>query len=213
VRPAAKDAQPEGTKEVARTPADFPRTVTQEPVIPAARPPIQPPAAVIADSAASRAAVQSVGEQILDSVHASLAKGDRQVLVRLHPPELGTIVVRFREDGQQVNAVLEVARGDTRREVERALPGVLRGLQDAGVQIRRFEVVASELPERDFARGQPQQDGWTQHQSTGQDRGHSSPSPHVRWAQARSDPLPDFAESSTGASRISPATGRIDMLL
>ena len=83
---------------------------------------------------------QDVSEQILGSMQASLARGDRQLLVRLDPPELGNVVVRFQERGDQVSGVLEVSRDETRLEVEQALPEELRSLQDAGLQVRRPEV-------------------------------------------------------------------------
>jgi len=157
------------------------------------------------------AATQNLGEQILDPVRVSLSLGDRQVLVRLNPPDLGTVLVRFREDDQQISAMLEVARGDTRRAIELALPQVLRGLQDAGVQVKRFEVVTSDVPEKDFARDQTQQDSSSEHQSSGHD--HFAPASHTRWSQAGPDHLQRPAGEPVGVSQTEFPTGRIDMLL
>jgi flagellar hook-length control protein FliK len=76
--------------------------------------------------------VGTVGEQILDSVQASMAQGDRQIAVRLQPPELGTVTVRLREQGDHLEGTVEVGQSDTRREIERALPEVIRGLRMRG---------------------------------------------------------------------------------
>ncbi len=167
----------------------------------------------IPDNPASRTPVQHIGGQILDSVHASLSRGDRQVLVRLHPPELGTVLVRFQEQGRQVTGILEVGRSDTRHEIEQALPQVLRGLQDAGVQVRRFEVVMSDQSERDFSKGQWQQDAGFQQHGSGQQRAHSPVSPRASWSQ---DDVSHSSESEEVSSIDPPAgvtQGRLDMLL
>ena len=112
------------------------------------------------DAAAVRAPVQSVGEQILDSVQASATRGDRQILIRLNPPELGSVLVRFQERGEVLSGTLEVSSRETLREIERALPQVVRSLQEAGVQVRRLDVVPSEQPERDPSREHLSQDAW-----------------------------------------------------
>lgn len=167
----------------------------------------------IMDNAATRNPVQHIGGQILDSVHASLTRGDRQVLVRLHPPELGTVLVRFREQGEHITGLLEVGRSDTRHEIERALPQVLRGLQDAGVQVRRFEVVMSDQPERDFSRGQWQQDAGPQQHGSGQERGHSPMSPRASWSQSGVSHSTESEEISSIYPPAGVAQGRLDMLL
>ncbi len=165
------------------------------------------------DSPASRNPVQHVGKQILDSVHASLSRGDRQVLVRLHPPELGTVLVRFHEQGRHVTGILEVGRSDTRHEIEQALPQVLRGLQDAGVQVRRFEVVMSNQPERDFSRGQWQQDAGPQEHGSGQQRDHSPAAPRASWSQGDVGHSSEPEEISSIYPPAGVAQGQLDMLL
>lgn len=167
----------------------------------------------IMDSPATRSPVQHIGAQILDSVHASLARGDRQVLVRLHPPELGTVLVRFQEQGRFVTGILEVGRSDTRHEIEQALPQVLRGLQDAGVQVRRFEVVMSDQSERDFSRGQWQQDAGPQQHGSGQQRGHSPMSAQANWSQGDVSHSSEPEQISSMYPQAGVAQGQLDMLL
>jgi flagellar hook-length control protein FliK len=156
----------------------------------------------------------SVGEQILDSLRASLDRRDNQIVVRLHPPELGTVLVRFREGGEQISGLLEVGRSETRYEIEQVLPAVLRNLHEAGIAIERLEVVVSGQPERDLARGQPQQDVWSQQQ-----HGSNQPRDLARPASFPDDLndamcYPTGLEEEPRADRSSHvARGRINLLL
>jgi len=161
----------------------------------------------------ARTPVQSVGDQILDSVQASAARGDRQVLIRLNPPELGTVLVRFHEQGEHLTGTLEVSRSESRREVEQALPQVVRTLQEAGVQIRRLEVVTSDQPERDLTREHLAQDAWSQHQGTGQGREQSTTFSQARWSQGRAGQSAMRAADREAQSQSASAQGRIDLLL
>ena len=112
---AAAQMPSEGTKGGARTQFDVSALSSGESVTSVHRGASQAPAPMSVGAGAGRAPTSNLGEQILDSVRAYLAQGDRQVLVRLNPPELGTVFVRLREDDQHISAMLEVARGDTRR--------------------------------------------------------------------------------------------------
>jgi flagellar hook-length control protein FliK len=166
-----------------------------------------------AGGAPAENAIQSVGEQILDSMRASLGRGDNELVVRLHPPELGTVLVRFRENGEQISGLLEVSRSDTRHEIEQVLPPVLRSLQEAGIQMEKLEVALSGQPERDLARGQPQQDAWPQQHGSSPDRGFL-PSASAARSHGTDMGYPTDWEERTDAERPSDATrGRINMLL
>ncbi|MCL5279179.1 MAG: flagellar hook-length control protein FliK [Planctomycetes bacterium] len=141
-----------------------------------------------------------------------MAQGDRQVLIRLQPPELGMVLVRFREQGQSLDGTLRVERTDTRREIERVLPEVVRSLQDAGIGLRRLDVTGNEAPEQDLGRGQPRQDGSAAQDDAGQDRDSpwtsSTPRP---WASA--DALADSRRVQDVQNSITMPQGRINMLL
>lgn len=209
---AGKDTRSNEPQPGLQTRADFSVSSHGEPMPVAQR---IPGAAQIptTDSPASRSPVQHVSAQILDSVHACLSRGDKEVLVRLHPPELGSVLVRFQEQGRHVTGILEVGRSDTRHEIEQALPQVLRGLQDAGVQVRRFEVVMSDQPERDFNRGQWQQHAGPQQQNSGQQRDYSAMSAEANWSQGDVSHSPQGEEISSIYPPAGVAQGRLDMLL
>lgn len=167
------------------------------------------------DVAGTRSPVQDVGQQILDSIHASIARADRQVQIRLDPPELGTVTVRITEQGDQIQGILQVSRDDTRREIEQALPQVLKGLQDAGIQVRRLEVVVSDQPDRGLGRDQLQQDAWAQQQQQqNADQGYRPQNTGGRNWSARAG----FQQSQAGSggldsSHAQGAQDRIDMLM
>jgi flagellar hook-length control protein FliK len=84
---------------------------------------------------------QSIAEQIAESVSGSTARGDGNIVVRLNPPELGTVVMKFQQEGDEVNGLLEVSKSQTKYEIEQVLPQILRSLQDGGIQIKKLEVV------------------------------------------------------------------------
>jgi hypothetical protein len=128
-------------------------------------------APVAGESGFVKTSAQSVGEQILDSIRGSITRGDQQLSIRLRPPELGSVCVRFTERNEQIHAVLEVDRPDTRREIERALPDVLQSLHDQGVPIKKLEVTTGETPQREPGKEQLPQDSWQQ----GSNRGHDEP--------------------------------------
>ncbi len=158
---------------------------------------------------------QSVSDQILDSVRATLAAGQRQVMVRLNPPELGAVSVRFQEQAGEIRAVLEVARSETRQEVERAIPEVLRTLQESGVQIRRVEVILSEQSGRDLGQSRwtsGQQDGGTQQQNPQQHGDNPSGPWRTAWG-----PQGQSLHSGPSSEEADPQTltgaGRINMLM
>ncbi|MEN6336272.1 MAG: flagellar hook-length control protein FliK [Phycisphaerales bacterium] len=164
------------------------------------------------DAAAARSPVQSVGEQILDSIRSTGTPGEREVLVKLRPPELGTVVVRFQERGENLTGTLEVSTREAQREIERALPDVLRGLQDAGVQVRRVEVVTSDQSDRNLGGEHLPQDVWQQHQGTGQGREHS-PASQTHWSQGTEERNSTRHGSAGEESQTTVAPGRIDVLL
>jgi flagellar hook-length control protein FliK len=164
------------------------------------------------DAGMSESVSRSVGEQILDSLRACMAQGDGQVLIRLQPPELGMVLVRFREQGQHLDGALKVERTDTRREIEQILPEVVRNLQDAGIGIRRLDLTGSDSPGQDPGKGQPQQDGWSGHGDAGQDR-DSLWTAATPWPRAVADSLVDSPQVPDIQGSTTAPQGRIDMLL
>ena len=84
---------------------------------------------------------QSIAEQIAESVSGSTSRSDGNIVVRLNPPELGTVVLKFQQQSDEVNGLLEVSKSQTKYEIEQVLPQILRSLQDGGIQIKKLEVV------------------------------------------------------------------------
>lgn len=162
--------------------------------------------------ARERGPVHSIADQILDSVRASSTPADRQILVRLDPPELGSIMVRFQEKEGQIAGVLEVTKDQTRQEVEQALPQVVRGLQEAGVLVRRVEVVVADQSEKDMDRDPLPQDAWGQQEESRQEHaqaGDASVNLRSPWAARRSSQ--GFDRTEQYSMRVS--QDRIDMLV
>jgi flagellar hook-length control protein FliK len=87
-----------------------------------------------------------VGKQILESIQSSLTHqdGEQQITIRLNPPELGKVLIRFQEQNTELTGLLEVNKLETRIEIEQALPQMIRYLADCGIQIRRLDVMLSE---------------------------------------------------------------------
>ena len=127
-----------------------------------------------------------ISEQILDSVRTSLARGEREVEIRLHPPELGSILARFKEQDGQLHGMLEVNRSDTRQEIERAMPQVLQSLQDLGVQVKRLDVTIADQSRRDAGGEQLSQEAWSQQHNSGQNRDPLQATP-MRWLHDGAD--------------------------
>jgi hypothetical protein len=154
-------------------------------------------------------ATQDVGRQIIDSMQASLARGEREIVVRLHPPELGSVLVRFKEQDGQLHGLLEVSGSDTRREIEQALPQVLQALHDQGTHVRRLDVTVADQTQGDSGRGQAQQEAWSR-QNWGQSREPFDASATYR---ARPDADGSAQETSDASPGTNPSRGGIDMWL
>jgi flagellar hook-length control protein FliK len=165
-----------------------------------------------AGSDASQSPVRNLGEQILDSLQASATQGQKELMIRLQPPELGTVVVRFREQGEHLDGILEVARPETRHQIEQALPEVVRSLQDAGVTIRRLDVINGEPPGQELGSGSSHPDAWSGQYGSDRDRDHFPTSPLTR-----TQPAGDYStrpQETPIADRLTIAAhGRIDVLL
>jgi len=111
-----------------------------------------------------------IGKQILESIHKPLSQEgqNQQITVRLNPPELGKVFIKFQEQDNQIIGLLEVSKTQTRIEIQQALPQIIRSLQDSGIQIKRLDVVLSEeeQPEQEALRDQSLQNGWAQQQDS-----------------------------------------------
>jgi flagellar hook-length control protein FliK len=112
-----------------------------------------------------------IGRQILESVQRSISQQDanRQITVRLNPPELGKVVIRFQQQNAEITGLMEVNKAQTRFEIEQALPQIIRNLADCGIQIKRLEVMLSneQQPGQGALGNQSLQSGTAQQQYSG----------------------------------------------
>ncbi len=111
-----------------------------------------------------------IGKQIYESIHSSFSQEGRnqQITVQLNPPELGKVFIKFQEQDSHITGLLEVSKAQTRIEIEQAIPQIVRSLQDAGIQIKRLDVVLSqeEQPEQGALKEQTLQNGWARQQGS-----------------------------------------------
>ena len=82
-----------------------------------------------------------IARQIQESMTTSYRADTKQVVVRLDPPELGKVTIQFIEKSDGITGVLQVDQAQTRQDIERALPEIIQNLQNAGVQVKKVEVV------------------------------------------------------------------------
>ncbi|MBN2183402.1 MAG: flagellar hook-length control protein FliK [Sedimentisphaerales bacterium] len=99
------------------------------------------------DSPAKQSALDDintdVGRQILESIRSSLQEegAGKQIIVRLNPPELGQVSIKFEDRNAELTGLLEVSKTQTRNEIEQVLPQIIRNLSDSGIDIKKIDVV------------------------------------------------------------------------
>ncbi len=103
----------------------------------------------------------SITEQILESIHSTSSQqaGSQEITIRLNPPELGKVFIKFEEQENQITGLLEVSKAQTRYEVEQALPHIIQNLADCGIQVKRLEVILTDQGEQQPYRDEFLQDG------------------------------------------------------
>jgi hypothetical protein len=106
----------------------------------------------------------SISEQILESIQSSSSQKSetQQITIRLHPPELGKVFIKFEEQESQLTGLVEVSKAQTRYEVEQALPQIIQNLADCGIQIKRLEVMLTDQNEQYSYGDESLQDGFFQ---------------------------------------------------
>ena len=82
-----------------------------------------------------------LGRQIQESVTSSYRPGTQQIIIRLDPPDLGRVTIKFIEQRDGITGILHVDRLDTKSDIQQALPGIIQNLQNSDIQIKKLEVV------------------------------------------------------------------------
>ena len=120
----------------------------------------------------------SIAKQILESIHSpsSQQSGTQQITIRLNPPELGKVFIKFEGQENQITGLLQVSRAQTRYEVEQALPHIIQNLADCGIQVKRLEVALTDQGEQQPYRDESlQDDTFQQHHEFSQEGNTDNP--------------------------------------
>jgi flagellar hook-length control protein FliK len=145
-----------------------------------------------------------IGRQILESVQSSMSRQgtEQQITVRLNPPELGKVLIRFQQQDNELTGLMEVNKTQTRLEIEQALPQIIRNLADCGIHIRRLEVILSneQQPGQGTLGNQSLQNGGAQQQyssNQGPSGNDSALSQHNEWLSGNNsyENLSEFQET------------------
>lgn len=99
-------------------------------------------------SAANNDPAAALREQISQSVTAASQQLNRQITIRLNPPELGKLSVKFTQAGSGLTGLIEASNPRTRADINQQIPEILRSLEQAGVSVKRIDVTLSDLPGR-----------------------------------------------------------------
>jgi len=164
----------------------------------------QPQPNLAHNSTLSQEEIKSVTEQILESIHASVRPVNTQITIRLNPPELGSVCVRFEQQQDEITGLLQVSKAETRCEIEQVLPQIIRSLADSGIQIRQLDVQLEDSPQRQADQEQLFQDGSNQHSFTRE--GGSNREAPAEWFLSH-DTQQDSSQPQLGIDH-----SRIDML-
>lgn len=112
-----------------------------------------------------------IARQVQETIISSSRAGDKQVVIRLDPPELGQVTMRFIEKPEGITGILHVEQPQTRQEIERALPEIIQNLQNASVQVKKVEVVQTPQQQFDNSRNESafsgQQSGFQEQDEAG----------------------------------------------
>jgi len=147
-------------------------------------------------------ASSDVAKQILESIYSSFSTDSKQITIRLNPPELGKVFIRFRQEDTSITGLLEVDKTQTKYQIEQALPQIIQNLQDSGIQIKRLEVALAQQDQQDPLPDQStHQDWFQQHSFPGYDTSGSGKSVNLFLTNAdNSQDNPTYPVQVTGDS-------------
>jgi flagellar hook-length control protein FliK len=97
-----------------------------------------------------------VAQQVSRALVQQSASGDRMLVVRLTPPELGTVRVEIVEHQGTLSARLHSDDDGVRTALERALPGMRQELRASDAPIRELSMGNQSLADQPFSHDQGQ---------------------------------------------------------
>lgn len=99
-----------------------------------------------------------------------------RITVRLDPPDMGRIEIKFQQTNGVVVGVIEADKVQTRDEIANSVPEIIRALNDSGVAIKKVEVVLTDREQQNTERQDQTQDFTQNSNQNLQDR-HGSQQP------------------------------------
>ncbi len=120
-----------------------------------------------------------VADQLAESIRASGTPMGRQIVVQLHPPELGRVRIMFRSQGGAIRGVVRIDNAETLSKLEREAAPLMARLHSAGIEVRRLDVVLDNPPDGDatqnpaFREGRDHQGGWVGDDQSGPSAGET----------------------------------------
>jgi len=120
-------------------------------------------------------------EQLNQSIHSSLQQNGQEITVRLNPPELGRLSIKFEQTGTELKGLLQATRAETRAEIQNAIPHILKSLQAAGIHIKSLDVTLNDMDDsaRQHSKQQWFQNSWSaQNNSSDSSPGRSQHYPY-----------------------------------
>jgi flagellar hook-length control protein FliK len=152
-------------------------------------------------STATSSAPKTMTTQLVDGIRSIAASGtgsDKTMTIALNPPELGRVVVKMNDEGGSITAVLRVENPVTRADIEQSVPSIVRSLEQAGIQVKRIDVLPSDpIPQESANRQYDFQQGTLNQQREGQ---HSSQANHSGQATATGNGWQDLQPVTAAAS-------------
>ena len=95
----------------------------------------------------------AASEQIQASISSSVKQGENELTVLLNPPELGRVMIKLQQQDGQLSGLLEFSKPETKSEIQQLLPQLVRNLQDAGVAVKKLDVVQSQVDNSSYQQG------------------------------------------------------------
>jgi flagellar hook-length control protein FliK len=153
----------------------------------------------------------SLMNQITQSMQTAARDNQRELIVQLHPAELGRIAIRFRQDGDQLIGMIQVGERQVRADIEQAIPQILQNLEQNGTQVRRIDVEL--LNDADTPASES---GSQQHETTNseaQERESSSQASEHRLDEDDPDSVATGTAADPVAAASETGSGRVNMLM
>ncbi|MFA5659235.1 MAG: flagellar hook-length control protein FliK, partial [Oscillospiraceae bacterium] len=85
------------------------------------------------------------GEQINSAIRNSVEAGGSEVTVKLNPPELGSVSIKLQQNQGEITGTLEFSKAETKSEIQQLLPQLVRSLQEAGISVKKLDVVQTQI--------------------------------------------------------------------